>query len=111
MVKTNVGFPKQVAQLGELGLMGVAIGEKDGGTGLDYLVSDDACLPLPFVMIGVVECGSPIKFSNFAWKTREQHLGWGDKKIMRETGKTFRQACGLRAQQIPTYAILARSWL
>lgn len=28
----------QVAQLGELGLMGVAIGEMDGGTGLDYLV-------------------------------------------------------------------------
>ena len=28
----------QVAQLGELGLMGVAIGETDGGTGLDYLV-------------------------------------------------------------------------
>lgn len=27
-----------MAQLGELGLMGVAIGEKDGGTGLDYLV-------------------------------------------------------------------------
>ncbi|CAM9469830.1 unnamed protein product [Ectocarpus fasciculatus] len=35
----NHTFPKdqQVAQLGELGLMGVAIGEEDGGTGLDYL--------------------------------------------------------------------------
>lgn len=29
---------KQVAQLGELGLMGVAIAEENGGTGLDYLV-------------------------------------------------------------------------
>lgn len=28
----------QVAQLGELGLMGVAISEENGGTGLDYLV-------------------------------------------------------------------------
>lgn len=28
----------QVAQLGELGLMGVAIAEENGGTGLDYLV-------------------------------------------------------------------------
>ncbi|CAN0335265.1 unnamed protein product, partial [Hapterophycus canaliculatus] len=36
----NHTFPKeqQVAQLGELGLMGVAISEENGGTGLDYLV-------------------------------------------------------------------------
>lgn len=27
-----------MAQLGELGLMGVAISEENGGTGLDYLV-------------------------------------------------------------------------
>lgn len=32
-------FSVQVAQLGELGLMGVAISEENGGTGLDYLVS------------------------------------------------------------------------
>lgn len=30
----------QVKQLGELGLMGVAISEENGGTGLDYLVSN-----------------------------------------------------------------------
>lgn len=28
-------------QLGELGLMGVAISEENGGTGLDYLVRQD----------------------------------------------------------------------
>lgn len=32
---------KQVAQLGKLGLMGVAISEENGGTGLDYLVRQD----------------------------------------------------------------------
>lgn len=33
-----IDFFEQVAQLGELGLMGVAISEENGGTGLDYLV-------------------------------------------------------------------------
>lgn len=35
-------FSPQVKQLGELGLMGVAISEENGGTGLDYLVSPHA---------------------------------------------------------------------
>lgn len=87
MTKNNHDFPpKQVAQLGELGLMGVAIGEEDGGTGLDYLVSDDACLPLPFVMIEVVECVSPTGFSNFARPVLRWNLFpyiWRFKKIIR----------------------------
>lgn len=36
-----MSLSKQVAQLGELGLMGVAISEENGGTGLDYLVRQD----------------------------------------------------------------------
>lgn len=36
--------PPQVKQLGELGLMGVAIDTESGGAGLDYLVS---CSPSP----------------------------------------------------------------
>lgn len=37
----SLSSSKQVAQLGELGLMGVAISEENGGTGLDYLVRQD----------------------------------------------------------------------
>lgn len=38
VVVVAIDFFEQVAQLGELGLMGVAISEENGGTGLDYLV-------------------------------------------------------------------------